>query len=214
MAPYAAPTFDALKDAVASDLRDPTFQTFTETHVGSLINEGIAEVDRLRPWERFVFLGWTYPSYTMTVDLQTIMTIEVQDTADGWWRTVPRATHAIEGIAKDGWDQWGNTLFLPPGMSLNEDMVFRALTYWERDPLTLEAQVAQFFDLTDEQVVRAYARWTALEMLLHDRTLYQQWQTQANNSDVSPTQLLQMASTFKQEWSDLRKRVVRLRRVA
>jgi hypothetical protein len=51
-------------------------------------------------------------------------------------------------------------------------------------------------------------------MLLHDRTLYQQWQTQANNSDVSPTQLLQMASTFKQEWSDLRKRVVRLRRVA
>jgi hypothetical protein len=213
MAPYAAPDFNKLKDAVASDLRDPSYKTFTEPQIGNLVNEGMAELDRLRPWERYVFLGWSYPSYTMTVSLQTIITIEVQELEDGPWRPVPQSARILEGIAQDGWDQWGDTLFLPQHMLLSADMTFRALTYWERDPFTtVETQVAQFFDMTDEQLVRCYARWAALESLLHDRTLYQQWQTQANNSDVSPTQLLQMASTYKQEWSDLRKRAVRLRR--
>jgi hypothetical protein len=214
MAPYIAPDFDHLKDAVALDLRDVLFKTFTEPMVGSLINEGIAELDRLRPWPRVVALAWTYPATDIALGRQQIIALEAQNYTDAPWRYVPQCSRTFEGIAADGWDQWGDTLILPQGILTSDTTAFRALCYEDRDPLKNETDVAQFFDMTDEEVVRAYARWTALEMLLHDRTLYQQWQTQANNSDVSPTQLLQMASTFKQEWSDLRKRAVLLRRVA
>lgn len=214
MAPYIAPDFDHLKDSVALDLRDSAFKTFTEPAVGALINEGIAELDRLRPWQRVVALPWVYPAEEIALGRQRVLSLEGQNDVDQQWLYVPQASHVHEGIATDGWDQWGDTLILPKGILLSATTAFRALVYEDRDPLVAETDVAQFFDMTDEQVVRCYARWTALEALLHDRTLYQQWQTQANNSDVSPTQLLQMASTFKQEWSDLRKRAVLLRRAA
>lgn len=213
MAPYTPVNYGLLKDAVASDLRDPLYKTFTKAQVGALVNEGIAEMDRIRPWERYVFLAFTYPSLVVTVDAQQVLAVEVQSEDNGSWSLVPECSHTLPGIAQDGWDQWGDTLFLPQRMTLAVGMEFRALVYAQRDPLKNDTDVPTFLDMTDEEVVRCYARWTALEALLHDRTLYQQWQTQANNSDVSPTQLLQMAGNFKQEWSDLRKRALRLRRV-
>jgi hypothetical protein len=199
---------------VASDLRDPNHKTFSEDQIGALINEGLSELDRLRPWERLAFLVWLPGQMVMTVELQTIIVLEAQNGTDQDWYEVPEATRTMGGIATDGWDQWGNQLYLPKGMIMTNEMGFRCLAYWDRDRLVNNTDVAQLFNGTDEEVVRCYARWTGMESLLHDRALFQQWQNQANNSDVSTTQLLQSASTFKSEWRDLRNRARRLRRVA
>ena len=215
MGAYPAPQYGALRTSVAQDLRDPNKKTFTDEHLKSLVNEGIAELDRLRPLEQVVTLPWVYPTGSVSLDNQIVIVLEAQhgdDTAP--WLIVPKSTGDLGGIASDGWDQWGDELLLPHGIYTTELTTFRALVYGGRGKLIDDDEVAPFSDSTDEEVVRSYARWTALEMLLHDRALYQQWQMQANASDVSPTQLLQIASTYRQAWADLRKRAVRLRRAA
>ena len=52
----------------------------------------------------------------------------------------------------------------------------------------------------EEYSVRAYAKSAGFDMLAHDRGLFAQWQGQTNNTDVSPTQMMQMAGNAKQEW--------------
>jgi hypothetical protein len=53
----------------------------------------------------------------------------------------------------------------------------------------------------EEYSVREFARAQGYDLLAHDRSLFGQWQGQTNNTDVSPTQMLQLASSAKAEWS-------------
>ena len=86
--------------------------------------------------------------------------------------------------------------------------------YRSRDQLVLPDQVADFNQDQDEQAVRQYARWRGLGALRDDRALYQQWQTAANNADVSPTQLTNMAQVSDSEWARTRRRIYEIRRPA
>jgi hypothetical protein len=52
----------------------------------------------------------------------------------------------------------------------------------------------------EEFSVRSFARAQGFDMLAHDRSLFAQWQGQTNNTDVSPTQMMQMEANAKQEW--------------
>jgi hypothetical protein len=56
--------------------------------------------------------------------------------------------------------------------------------------------------LSEEEIysVRSYAKSEGYDLLSHDRSLFSQWQGQTNNTDVSPTQMMQMAGNAKQEW--------------
>ena len=53
---------------------------------------------------------------------------------------------------------------------------------------------------TETYSVRAYAKSAGFDLLAHDRSLFAQWQGQTNNTDVSPTQMTQMAAGAKVEW--------------
>jgi hypothetical protein len=63
----------------------------------------------------------------------------------------------------------------------------------------------------EEYSVRGYAKSAGFDLLSHDRGLFAQWQVQTSNSDVSPTQMMQMALNAKGDWDRQRSliRVVR-----
>lgn len=63
----------------------------------------------------------------------------------------------------------------------------------------------------EEYTVRAYAKSAGFDLLSHDRSLFAQWQGQTNNTDVSPTQMMQMAAGASRDWDRQRglNRVVR-----
>lgn len=212
---YVPPVdYITLRAAVASDLRDDAYKTFTEAQIGDLINEGIAELNRVRPIERVDVIALTVGGTSYPVTLQSAFLVEAKRTFDPAWWPIPESARLDAGT-QDGWDLFGGRLTLPGGMFPLDPTTssVRVWGYGERDNLVADTDVPEFLDGTDEEGVRCYARWRALEMLLHDRTLYQQWQTQTNNSDISTTQLLQTASSYQQEWTNLRKRLARLRRV-
>jgi hypothetical protein len=212
MAPYVAPNLLGLFTAVSRDLRDEANKTFTKPMVIDLINEGIAELNRIRPIEQVVELDpadWPY----FSVNLDNVFLVEWQNEEAYPFQTVPEGDRGDTGT-QGGWDFFGGVLYMPGAMTppaLTAGV--RAWGYGTREPLLADADQAGFQDASDEQAVRAYARYTAAEMLLHERALFGQWQTQSNNTDVSPTQMLQITSTLQQEWGDLRKRLTRLRRV-
>ena len=213
---YTPPRFDDLRDAVASDLRDPLHKAFTDTQIGDLVNEGIAELNRLRPLERIESLPLVEGSKAYATTLQGVFLVEGKRQGEPAYWPIPETDYAAGVGSQGGWTLFGGFLVLPGLMTpLDPDVDdIRVWGYRDRNELVADSDVPQFIDLTDEQAVRSYARYTALEMLLHDRALFQQWQTQTNNSDISATQLLQAASTLQGQWDTLRKRVARLRRVA
>jgi hypothetical protein len=90
--------------------------------------------------------------------------------------------------------------------------VLRVWGYSDRDALTDDADVLDA-DLNGEVIVRAYAKHRGFQNLLNDRALFQQWVTQSNNTDVSPTQLLGMYQVTDATWRDLRVRSRLMRRV-
>lgn len=210
--PYTPPNLTTLITTVSRDLRDEGNKTFTTPMVTDLINEGIAELNRIRPVETMLELDPAdWPNYPVTLD--NIFLVEWQYQEAYPFQTVPESDRG-DTATQGGWDFFAGVLTMPGAMTPPAlDASIRVWGYGQRDPLTAGGDQANFRDSSDEQAVRAYARYTGAEMLLHERALFGQWQTQANNTDVSPTQMLQIASTFKQEWSDLRKRVARLRRV-
>jgi hypothetical protein len=213
---YAPPSFTQLRDAVASDLRDPTYATFTKPQIGALVNEGIAELNRVRPQESVQDILLMDDVLEYPCVLQPIFLVEARRQNDPAWWPIEEQDYAAPVGTQAGWSLFAGVLRLPGLMtplSTGFDQL-RAWGYLDRGQLINDTDTADFTDMTDEEGCRCYARWTALEMLLHDRMLYQQWQSQTNNSDISTTQLLQTASSYQQEWSNLRKRLARLRRVA
>jgi hypothetical protein len=216
VAPYTPLDLEGLRNAVANDLRDKDFKTFSKDQVDDLIREGMAELDRLRPIEQIEALDPTsWPVLPTT--LQQVFLVEgagPSGTLTPGWKPYAESARGPAG-SSDGWDVFGGAIVFPAGsLPPVVGTQVRAWGYGGRDQPWDPTDVPEFLDATDEEAVRCYARWQGFEGLLHDRALYQQWQTQTSVSDVSTTQLLQTASSFSQEWSNLRKRLTRLRRVA
>src|SRR5262245_2532877 len=53
MAAYTPPTRAALRGEVAQDVRDPTLVTFTPAEIDDFVNEGIAELNEVRPIDSY-----------------------------------------------------------------------------------------------------------------------------------------------------------------
>ncbi len=206
---YTAPTLETLRTAIARDLHDSNYTAFSSVEITDLINMGIAELNRLTPMEYLddvAFIASTY-SYALDETVDDIFRVEMWRDG-GYWGTVPR----IGDESNTGWEFYGGTLLLPTSLSFDSDEdTLRLWGYSIRDPLLEEEDVAQI-NLEGEMVIRSYCQFTCFQRLVMSRALFQQWQTNANNTDVSPTQLLGMANVYASEWRALRNRVRRIRR--
>lgn len=214
MTAYVAPDQATLRASVSRDLHDLENKVFSTAEVNDLINEGIAEANLLLPKEYRATIALVDDQfeYDLPDTVTAIFRVEMWRDTDGvmtFWRDLPRR----EDTATTGWDFFAGTLLIPTTWSWDTDEQDSLLVmgYQDRDPLSDDEETLDG-TLQVELVIRSYARFTCFQRLIASRALFQQWQTSANNSDVSPTQLLGMASVYSREWRELRNRVRRLRR--
>lgn len=210
MTAYTPPVQSALRESISRDLHDPENETFSTTEINDLINMGIAELNRLCAKEYRADIVLVANTYTYALDSTVDGLYRVEMWKDAaYYFTIPRM---VDDLTTSGWDVFENILYLPRSLSFNATT--DTMTVWGyelRDPAMLDDDVVDC-DLDGESLIRAYAQYTCFQRLIMNRALFQQWQTNTNNSDVSATQLLGMASVYANEWRAQRSRVRRLRR--
>jgi hypothetical protein len=221
MADYEPPTLEDLFAYVARDLVDPDHRVWNTDQLTDYINGGIAELNRVRPLESAETIAWDEETETLplaTLVLEQVFAVELRSpTGSNQWQ-IPFAPSGVPG--RDGWDYHGRTLWLGATWSAkaahytrDNDYNLVVWGYRPRDPLLVLTDVAEFLDLNDEMAVRMYARLEAYRALNMDRSLFQQWQQQANNADVSPTQLNGMLGTAESSFDRQQKRLFSPRRI-
>lgn len=221
MADYAPPTLSDLHTKVGRDLQDAAHVVFTTDQLTDFINGGIAELNRVRALETAESIVWDADGETLPLTplvLEQVFQVELRSPDSLYQVLVP---HAPSGVtARDGWDYYAHQLWLGPtwaarAITKTRDSAWAVVVwgYRSRDPLLVGDDVAEFLDMTDEMAVRLYARVEGMRALNADRSLFQQWQQQANNSDISPTQLNGMLSTVEASFDRQQKRLFIPRRI-
>lgn len=209
---YTPPTRTALRDSIARDLRDTANAVFTSDDLDDFINFGIAEVNRVYPVEDIEELDITDAEvHVYDTTLEHIWRAEIWRDGDFFFRITPNEAETSRG----GWELYAQQFHMPKfANTLNVDTdVIRLWGYRGRAALTGDSDVLEG-DLDAEMGIRLYAQVAGYQRLVSDRSLFQQWQTQSNNTDVSPTQLTNMLSLKQGEWEALRHRIRRIRRAA
>jgi|SRR5215471_3026717 len=215
MANYVAPSLGDLVTSISRDLHDPGNGAFSSVEVTDLINMGIAEVNNLVPKEYREVIPLVDDQYEYALDplVNAIFRVEVWRNSDSvmrYFQTVPK----VDGAAGTGWQFFNGSVLMPPSMTWDTSLQDSITVYGYKDRGPMYDDTLDFFDgdLNDEMILRSFCQHTSFERLIASRALFQQWQTQANNADVSATQLIQMGAMYSGEWRSLRARVRRMRR--
>jgi len=222
---YVPPTLANLRVKVARDLRDSALTTFVAAQLTDYINEGIAELNRVRPPEKVLQLLGDAALTNLPFDYVFMVETAVRRTLADPYSWVPLPPDVAQpGHTRTGWTYFANTLYLAPGVTSHMASMVTRFTaaqthlaiwgYGQRDLVLADANVPQFIDGADEMAVGMYARMRGYQALAGDRMLFAQWQAAANNADVSATQMMGMISTAEQEWERQRKRMYVIRRPA
>lgn len=229
MALYTAPTNAVLAAKVRRALRDAQSGVFSDDQVTDFINYGLAELSVVRPLEATVTINSLTKlggsdTGVATTDLDYVWAVEVyglpntqydgtaqyispEDTGTNW---------------RNGWDFVGGVLVLPNSTIewLTEvwalpipTHALRVRGYRHRSRIaSISSGSPELFSLPEEQAVVALGQQAGFEALMNDRALYQQWQTATHATDVSPTQLSNMAYGAQSKWDRMRKHLYLIRR--
>lgn len=215
-------TFGTLKTQVARDLMDPTNASFSATVVGDLINFGINEVSRICPRNfqeditpdgslSYEILGGDAVRRTrlhrVEVWLSATATAPLQPYA-----RVPSLRSSLINDSQGGWTVEGGFVVLPYAWSRFLLTDTYTLRIWGTTPylqLVNDGDTADL-DADLEFAVRECATAEGYDRLLASRALFGQWQTQANNTDMSFGQALQLAERWRQAWKDRRRSLIEL----
>jgi hypothetical protein len=221
-------TLATMVSRVWRDLADEAHTVFTNTMVEDFVREAIAELNRIAPVEMSVGLPLLYDSddrirassYNIPIELPFRVVKTWFDTRGTYWYEdvpfVPMGEPPTNGYNFRR-QPTGGTITLPRYI----------IDYWDRDinginvggygprvlPYTSTAGVSPTLSLSEgeEYLVRVFGRMRGYDVLQHDRALFAQWQGQTNNTDVSPTQMTQMAAGALNDWDRQRglNRVIR-----
>lgn len=198
------PTALELANALAGDLRDPSGKTFAVSDLARFLNDGIVEVNRIYPLEVTDSITCVQEQTDYPTRFTSIYRVEVWDDA-----TILAILPFNDGDnSYAGWELHGLTLAIPPSV-VEEAMLtqYTSLTlkvtgYARRqkiDPIG-SPSVATELDSEAETACRWFAAYRGFMSLMSDRSLYGQWQSQSNNTDVSMTQLMTLVTTASQQW--------------
>jgi hypothetical protein len=221
------PTLAELVDGVYRDLADESKVVFSTLQVEDFVRGGIAELNRVAPtdaYETIVFATdvdtGAIAEYEYDILTHLLYRVELREFANGSATPIPEPE---EGQTVNGGyvfrqtTSGGHIEFPKWFLDRIDPLLFaiRVYGYQTRPlPYTIEGQASPTVAVNseDEYSVRMYAKSEGFDLLSHDRSLYQQWQGQTNNSDVSPTQMMQMAGNAKQDWSRRRGLIRTVRR--
>lgn len=232
MALYTPPTVAALAAKIRRSLRDAEAGVFSADQIADFINYGLAELSLIRPVETTLVVNSldklngidTTPGAFTTKDLDYIWAVEVYGVANTQYEGLTYYVSPDDSGTnwRNGWDFVGGTLVLP------QDTVRWLTENWAQPIPThalrvrgyrFRARVADavtgspdLYSLPEEQAVVVLGQQAGFEALMNDRALYQQWQTATHATDVSPTQLSNMAYGAQSKWDRMRKHLYLIRR--
>lgn len=223
------PTLAELTDSVFSDLADEAKAVFTTLQVEDFIRGGIADLNRVAPSDTLYELPLvtdpdtgvvTQFSYDVPIELP--YSVYVERHSDGYKTSLssPGDGGDIEQFGGYTFRRTatGGTFALPAWYLTEFDAanlsIFLAGYAVRPLPYTVEGDPSPTVPLSAEEEfsVRSYAKSAGYDLLSHDRSLFGQWLGQTNNTDVSPTQMMQMAANAKDEWDRQRGLIRTVRR--
>jgi len=213
--PYDPPQLSELYEKVGRDLRDPAHTTFGLDVLLDFINDGLVELNETKPLQqRFAITDLT--QFDDTLPFVTIYRVDsIRTDGTSGENIIPPNNDAVAW--QNGWSYFARYLRLPQYMLQQLSPAFddasiylQVQGYVDRDALVDDTDVFQG-DLEDELLLRRYVKSVGFAALLADRNLYQQWQMQANNTDVSPTQLTNMSGQADQSWRHAKNRAYVIR---
>jgi hypothetical protein len=210
-------TYGALQTRVSDALQDPDNATFGVQTIKDMIQAAWAEIDRIAP-ERFqedvtpIADTASYQLRTAAfsgelVDELEIQRVEVWDVSNtrqrAWRRVEPQASHPMGlSYSQAGWIMWGGRLELPDrvvDMIDPDKHMIRVWGYSPWPPVSADEDVLPFGKEREEALI-LYCHIEALRKLTSNRTLFTQWQTRSNNTDVSLAGLMNDLSMAQEEW--------------
>jgi hypothetical protein len=209
-------TYGELQTKVSRALRDEGHKTFPVAVVQDMIQAGWAEIDRIAP-ERFMeqitpvddTLTYTLRTaeFDQAVDEIEVFRVEVWDTSttpDRPFRFVEPAASHPTGLtySQAGWFLWGGQLSLPNRVVDMIDPLTHVIKVWGYSPwppVTSDLDVLPFGKALEEAIT-LYTFIEAARRLLANRTLFTQWQTRSNNTDVTPAALMNDLNMAQDDW--------------
>jgi hypothetical protein len=225
------PTLDEMTNAVFRELADESKTVFSTAQVQDFVRAGVAEISRIAPYDAVetidlkanTFLYSTKLNHVYRVELRgpsgATIVVPVEDGENGWQTGWTFLKSTVEGrpIPPTGagaeYTFQGGVIELPYSVStVNPDLYSIRLYGYAPRINPLSGTWGLTLSFAEEMAVREYAKAEGFTLLTHDRALFAQWQGQTNNTDVSPTQMMNMAATAKQEWSRRRGRMRVVRR--
>lgn len=129
---------------------------------------------------------------------------------DAFWKSIPVADDG----SQSGYDLHANTIWFPKGLIDSMDVALEDIRLWGYAPRLIPTSDSDVLELDALTMfaVRAYAKWQGNLMLASDRSLFDQWQVQTKNTDVSINQIVQMSTSAERAWERARNRVRIIRR--
>lgn len=209
-------TYGELQTKVSRALRDEGNRTFSAEVIKDMIQAGWAEIDRIAP-QRFMeqitpvddTLSYTLRTayFDQAVDEIEVYRVEVWDTSttpEQPFRFVePAAAHPTGlSYSQAGWYLWGGILYLPNRVVDLIDPLTHVVKVWGYSPwpaVTDDADVLPFGKALEEAIT-LYTFIEAARRLLANRTLFTQWQTRSNNTDVTPAALMNDLNMAQDDW--------------
>lgn len=219
-----ATTFAQLKTMVARDLRDPINETFTDAEVGDMVNAGIVEMGRLSPLkfrESITPIADTL-AYTLQVatfgsggdhrvNVHRVEKWDATPTPDRFVALLAPAKSEYVNTSLAGWELYNGVLYLT---NAQEAAISSGqyLIVWGDRPYVQLVSDSDNTDLYSDGILamREFAAARAYERLISDRALFQQWQTQPDNTDIPFTGLLSLWNSWNQRWRARRRELTDL----
>jgi hypothetical protein len=216
-----------MQQAISRALRDPNGDVFLPETINDFINEGLADLSQYRAKELREAAAWPLdtvtPPFVDFIDVWAVQ-YQVNDPTNSNYSirtvTIPPVGRSVFD-SRGGWDffdhrlalsdMWIRTLDSYTAQSYQTMLV--ALGYTDRDTPETDDDILDLPESADYLCVMNHAKFLGLDLLNHDRSLYQQWIAGTNNTDVSPTQLQGMAAVAQQSYERIRSRNTRLRRM-
>lgn len=205
---------------MSRELRDTSNQTFTTALLTDYINAGIVDISRFapRPFQEDIEPdgSLSYALLTSADPRIRLVRVEIWDVAPNPVRmlfSIPSAAGSFYNNSEVGWRVWSGTLELPYAYSsyLADDT--RNLRVWGYAPYTKLVADDDDTDLDEsgQEAVVDYAIMRAYEALANDRSLFQQWQINANATDVSLAAILGALDRFASRWERKRRQLFEMR---
>lgn len=207
-------SFANLRTTLSRALRDPEADTFAVATLNDLIDTALVEVGRIAPVQ---FVEDITPvadviSYRLRSTVFNVAIPEIEVTRVEFWDYSATPPHPIFLVRSrkgewslatfTGWEVWNGTLNLTNHQAAFLDPVRHVIRVWGYSPYPPLVNDNDILPLSFslEQALLAYCRVEALRRLSISRDLFTQWQSQPNNSDVSPAGLLSALADAEGEW--------------